>query len=191
MTSAERIWTIGHSTHDLESFVALLAMHDIAAIADVRRFPGSRRHPHFASDALRESLAERGRGYHWFPSLGGRRSGTGDTGTDSAWTHPAFRAYAEHIHTPEFAEGVHALLDLAALRRTAILCSEAVWWRCHRRLISDVLVVRGLEVLHIFPDGRAEPHRIRPPARLLNGALTYAPEGQDRPDPADQTAVDS
>jgi uncharacterized protein (DUF488 family) len=166
------IWTIGHSTRSLDHFVAALAAHDIELVADVRRFPGSRRLPQFASETLERSLATHGIAYRWFPSLGGRRRPAPDS-PNVAWRHAAFRAYADHLATEEFADGLFELLMLAHGLRTAVMCAEVLWWRCHRRLIADVLVSLGAPVVHIRDERIAEPHRLAPPARVVAGRLDY------------------
>jgi uncharacterized protein (DUF488 family) len=167
------IWTVGHSVRPLDEFLAVLAAYDIELVADVRRFPGSRRLPQYAAPALEASLAEHGIGYCWLPTLGGRRRPNPDSPND-AWRHPAFRGYADHVASEEFAEGLFELLMLAGGLRTAIMCAEVLWWRCHRRLIADVLVSLGAEVMHIRDARIAEPHRLAPPARVVRGRLTYA-----------------
>lgn len=166
------IWTVGHSTRNIDEFLAVLAAYRIELVADVRRFPGSRRLPHFATDALEESLASNGIAYRWLPNLGGRRR-PDPASRNLAWRHPAFRAYADHIATDEFAEGLFELTLLAGGLRTAIMCSEVLWWRCHRRLIADVLTSLDVAVVHIRDEHTAEPHRLTAPARLVRGRLTY------------------
>jgi uncharacterized protein (DUF488 family) len=166
------VYTVGHSTRSIEELLALLERHDVELLADVRRFPGSRRLPQFASEALAASLATRGIAYRWLPDLGGRRRPDPDS-PNVGWRHPAFRAYADYLATEPFAEGLFELLMLAGGLRTAIMCAEVLWWRCHRRLISDVLVSLGIEVLHIGAGPSAEPHRLSAPARLVRGALRY------------------
>jgi len=167
------IWTVGHSVRPLDEFLATLAAYDIELVVDVRRFPGSRRLPQYASAALEASLAERGIAYWWLPALGGRRRPDPDSPND-AWRHPAFRGYADYVASEEFAEGLFELLMMAEGLRTVIMCAEALWWRCHRRIISDVLVSIGAEVVHIRDARTAEPHRLAPPARVVRGRLTYA-----------------
>lgn len=167
------IWTIGHSTRTLREFLGLLADYRIEAIADVRRFPGSRRYPHFASDALAETLPAHGIAYQWMPKLGGRRK-VRPGSTNTAWRNASFQGYADYTDTPEFAEGLAELLKLAATKRTALMCAEAVWWRCHRSLIADVLKLRGIEVIHILDATHSTVHPYTSPARILDGRLTYA-----------------
>lgn len=145
------------------------------AIADVRRFPGSKRYPHFSEAALRASLEARGFGYTWLPLLGGRRRPVPDS-PNAGWRNEGFRGYADHIATDEFARGLQELENVAARRRTAIMCAEAVWWRCHRSLISDVLKSTGWQVIHILGPTQTKEHPYTPPARILNGRLTYPAE---------------
>jgi uncharacterized protein (DUF488 family) len=169
------IWTIGHSNRSAEEFIAVLHAHRIEAIADVRRFPGSRRHPHFGGAALAATLDLRGIDYAWLDKLGGRRRG--ETGPhQAAWRNPSFRAYAGYTWTEDFATGLEELLHLACARRTAIMCSEVLWWRCHRALVSDVLRFTGCEVIHIADDKPGKPHPYTAPAQVIEGELVY-PEG--------------
>jgi uncharacterized protein (DUF488 family) len=155
--------------------VALLRAHAIDAIADVRRFPGSRRHPHFARERLDPFLRANGIEYHWMPDLGGRRAPRKDS-PNTGWRVDAFRGYADYMATTQFRDAFRALQALANGRRTAILCAEALWWRCHRRLISDALLASGAAVLHIQGTDKAPSHALIPPAHLHHGKLSYAAE---------------
>jgi len=166
------VWTIGHSTRTSAELRDVLHAHGIELVVDVRRFPGSRRLPHFARPALEPDLLSAGISYCWLPTLGGRRSPRPDSVNDG-WRHPAFRGYADYLMTEEFADGLIELLTLAYGLRTAIMCAELLWWRCHRRLIADVLTTLGIAVIHIRDATMAEPHRLTPPARLVAGALSY------------------
>ncbi len=166
------VWTIGHSTRTADEFRAVLDAYSIELVADVRRFPGSRRLPQFARPELEADLRANGVLYQWLPSLGGRRSPLPDSENDG-WRHPAFRGYADHLATEEFAGGLDELLTLAHGLRTAVMCAEVLWWRCHRRLIADVLTTLGLSVIHIRDAAVAEPHRLAAPAHLVNGTLSY------------------
>ncbi|MGB5938942.1 MAG: DUF488 domain-containing protein, partial [Rhodanobacter sp.] len=166
--------TIGHSTRTLEEFLGLLVEYRIEAIADVRRFPGSRRHPHFASDALAATLPAHGIAYRWMPRLGGRRKVQPDS-PNTAWRNASFQGYADYTATAEFAEGLTELLALAASQRTALMCAEAVWWRCHRSIIADVLKLRGVEVIHLIDATHTTVHPYTSPARIVDGKLSYAP----------------
>lgn len=168
----ETIWTIGHSTRSLQEFLDLLAAYRIETVADVRRFPGSHRHPHFARDALAQTLPASGITYVWLPKLGGRRRAQPDS-PNTGWRNASFRGYADHLSSSEFAEGLAELLALAALRRTTLMCSEVLWWRCHRSLIADVLRQRGIEVIHITDAGHSTVHPYTSPARIVNGQLSY------------------
>jgi uncharacterized protein (DUF488 family) len=153
------ILTIGHSTHEAGRFVDLLNAHRVEVLADVRRFPGSRRHPQFNAGTLAVTLADSGIGYEQLgDALGGRRRARPDS-PHTIWRVEAFRGYADHMDSEEFASGLERLERLARERRTAIMCAEGDWRRCHRRLISDALAVRGWRVLHIRPDGLVEEHQ--------------------------------
>lgn len=167
------IFTIGHSNVTADELFARLAAHGVAQLADVRAHPGSRRHPQFGREALAAACTERGLAYRWMPELGGRRHGRGDASVHHAWQVPAFRAYADHADTPEFATALHALESYARLAPTAFLCAEALWWQCHRRLISDHLLVRGWDVRHVLPSHAAEPHHLPDFARVDGGRLVY------------------
>ena len=171
------LWSIGHSTHALEEFVALLGSHGVEVVADIRTVPKSRRHPHFHADALTTSLPEHGLAYRHLPQLGGLRSPRGESLNDG-WRNRSFRAYADHALTADFADGLAALRETARAGRTAMMCAEAVWWRCHRRLVADRLVGDGDVVLHIMPDGRITPHVLTPFARRnADGTITYPAVG--------------
>jgi uncharacterized protein (DUF488 family) len=177
------IYTIGHSTRELAEFLALLAAHRVTQVVDVRRYPASRRHPQFARDALAMVLDETGIRYHHEPALGGRRAARRDS-ANTAWRSAGFRGYADYMETPDFEAAVARLRDLARARPTAILCAEAVPWRCHRQLIADALVARGEEVSHILGAARAEPHRLSAHAQALPGGRLRYPAG-----PPDQIAL--
>ncbi len=170
---APTIWTIGHSTRSIEEFLELLAAAGIEAVADVRRYPGSRRWPHFARESLAETLASCGITYLWLPELGGRRTPLADS-PNTAWRSVSFRGYADYMATEPFALGLDRLVNLAAGLRTSIMCAEAVWWRCHRGLIADVLRLLGFEVVHILGPGSMSPHPYTAAARLVRGRLTYS-----------------
>jgi len=173
------LYTLGHSSRSWPAFLALLREHGIEAVADIRRFPSSRRHPHFGAEALRAGLEGAGIRYRHFPELGGRRSprpGSPHTG----WTTPGFQAYADHMASACFRDAVADLLRWAGGRRTAVMCAEAHWWRCHRRLLADFLVVRGLQVIHLR-EGRADPHRLTPFLRVEGERLYY--DGPPAPAP--------
>jgi uncharacterized protein (DUF488 family) len=172
MTSARTVWTIGHSSRSLPELVATLAPYGIEAIADVRRFPGSRRHPQFSQPALPDALQAQGLDYVWLPSLGGRRRPAPDS-INVAWRNESFRGYADHLASDEFAAGLDELVNLACGLRTAMMCSELLWWRCHRSLIADVLTVLGFEVIHILAENESARHPMTPPARIIHGKLVY------------------
>jgi uncharacterized protein (DUF488 family) len=166
------VYTLGHSTRTLEALTALLAEHAIRGVADVRRFPASRRHPHFAREALERTLPAAGIRYDWVPALGGRRPTRPDS-PHVAWREASFRGYADHMDTPEFREGLAALLTLGAERPTAIMCAEAVPWRCHRQLIADALVARGVAVLHVIDEKTARSHTLSRLARVDGDHIVY------------------
>ncbi|HYO76443.1 MAG TPA: DUF488 domain-containing protein [Thermoanaerobaculia bacterium] len=167
-----RIYTIGHSTRTLEEFVSLLREHGVARLADIRRYPGSRRYPHFSGESLEQTLPQHGIGYAHFDVLGGRRKPAKDS-RNAAWENEQFRGYADHMATPEFQRGVDALLQSDAA--TAVMCAEAVPWRCHRNLLADELVRREIEVLHIVSPGKSQPHVLSRMARIEDGLVIYPP----------------
>ena len=169
---ARRAFTIGHSTHAFEAFCALLEGHGVRDVADVRRFPGSRRNPHFAREALAAGLAERGIGYTHLDALGGRRS-VAVGSNNGGWENAAFQGYADHMATATFAAGLAELEALAGAAPTAVMCAEALWWQCHRRLVADALVARGWAVDHIGPDGELAVHELTPFAVVDAGRVTY------------------
>jgi uncharacterized protein (DUF488 family) len=173
---ADVIWTIGHSTRELDEFLGLLAESGVRRLADVRRTPGSKRFPHFNSDELESSLADSGVGYRHYPALGGRRSQRAAGSPNTAWRVEAFNAFADFMATPDFACALEDLMDLARDRPTALMCSEAVPWRCHRRLIGDALTVRGWLVQDIIGARKVEPHRLTPFARVEGETITYPAE---------------
>jgi len=178
MADVATVWTIGHSTRGWDAFLALLAGYGIEAVADVRRFPGSRRYPWFAGETMASTLPAAGYDYLWLPQLGGRRRALPGS-PNGAWRNAAFQGYADHLDSAEFADGLARLLELAARRRTALMCAEAVWWRCHRRLIADVLTTRGIEVRHILDATHLQVHELTGSARLVDGRLVYPPPQDD------------
>ncbi len=169
------IWTIGHSTHSFEEFLGMLHAFDIEVIADIRNYPGSRRYPHFNKDQLEVSLPENNIQYTHLKDLGGRRKADPDS-KNTAWRHSAFRGYADYMETSSFEQGLTQLLGIALKHRTAYMCSEAVWWRCHRAMISDYLKVQGWKVMHILNAKKEEEHPYTSPARIVNGKLNYEKE---------------
>jgi uncharacterized protein (DUF488 family) len=172
-THAQPIFTIGHSTHPIEGFLALLNQHQIAILADVRSFPSSRRWPQFNQAELERSVTNAGIEYLWFKQLGGRRHGVTPDSPHTAWEHPAFRSYADYADGADFAEGIERLTGLAECRRTAYMCSEGLWWRCHRRIISDHLLLLRWAVMHIMPDGKLVEHALPQFARVVDDRLIY------------------
>jgi uncharacterized protein (DUF488 family) len=170
----KQIWTIGHSTRSIDDVITALQADQIKLVADVRLLPGSRRHPQFNKEALAGSLGKCRIRYEHFPELGGRRKPKPDS-RNTAWRNEAFRGYADYMETNEFRDGIDRLLDLAEeIGRTSIMCAEALWWRCHRSLISDLLKARGIEVIHIIDARKTQPHPFTSAARLINGELSYS-----------------
>lgn len=167
------IWTIGHSSRTLEEFTDLLKEYQIGLLVDVRRYPGSRKFPHFSKDALAESLPTEGFEYVHIESLGGRRKVDPDSKND-AWRLASFRGYADYMETDEFKEGLKKLKSLATKKRVAFMCSEAVWWSCHRSLVSDALKADGWTVLHIMGLNNAPEHPYTAPAKIVDGELNYS-----------------
>jgi len=169
-----RILTIGHSNHPFERFFELLQRHSIEQLADIRRFPGSRKHPHFNREALQEALARHGIAYRWIEALGGRRKATTtETPDNLAWRNASFRNYADYMQTEEFQAGIQTLIQEASARPTAMMCAEGLWWQCHRRIVSDYLAAQGVTVEHIMPDGQLKPHVLTPGAVVADGRVTY------------------
>ena len=168
------IWTIGHSTRPLPSFLNMLAHYQLEAVADVRRFPGSRRYPQYKEATVRATLAEHGIAYLWLSSLGGRRRPLPNS-PNTAWRNTAFRGYADHLSSSEFSKDLDELLELSGFLRTTIMCAEALWWRCHRALIADVLSVRGINIIHILDEEHSVVHPYTSPARVIKGKLSYVP----------------
>ncbi|HEX6915611.1 MAG TPA: DUF488 domain-containing protein [Chitinophagaceae bacterium] len=166
------VYTIGHSNRSIETFIAMLQSFSVQMVVDVRRFPGSAKWPQFNQAELEASLAAKGMSYVHIAALGGRRKPAKDS-PNTAWRHPAFRAYADYMETQEFRDAVAKLEQLARETITVYMCSEAVWWSCHRSMISDYLKVKGWKVMHIMAEGKASEHPSRPPARVVNGELTY------------------
>ncbi len=169
---AGSIFTIGHSTRSMEEFLLMLQSFDIQLLADIRSYPGSRRYPYFNKEAMKLSLKDAGIGYIHFPELGGRRRPRPDS-VNTAWRNEAFRGYADYMETAEFRKAIARLDELAQTQKTAYMCSEAVWWRCHRSLVSDYLKTKGWQVLHIQSEGKAAAHPFTAAARLEQGNLFY------------------
>jgi uncharacterized protein (DUF488 family) len=168
-----QIWTIGHSTRSIEDFLSALQANQIKLIADVRAQPGSKRYPQFNKENLAASLSAHGIAYEHFSELGGRRKPDPNS-KNTAWRNASFRGYADYMELEEFRTGMNRLVNLASeVGPTAIMCAEAVWWRCHRALISDFLKVRGIEVMHIVNANKTEPHSFTSAARIVNGELFY------------------
>jgi uncharacterized protein (DUF488 family) len=170
------VLTIGHSNHPLNRFLALLAQHQIEALVDIRRFPGSRKHPHFNRDNLAAAVPKAGVEYHWLEALGGRRHKQRGESPNRGLENQGFRNYADYMLTDEFREGVEKLLEVARQKRTAILCAEGLFWQCHRRLVSDFLAANGVTVQHIMPTGELRQHTLTSGAVIECGRVTYPGE---------------
>ena len=170
--SSLTIFTIGHSTHSLEEFVAMLKAHDIARLVDVRTIPKSRRMPHFNSESLDSELPARGIDYAHLKALGGLRHAKKDS-VNTGWRNDSFRGYADYMATAEFQQGIERLLELARAKRTAIMCAEAVPWRCHRSLIGDALLVRGVHVEDILSATSSREHELTAFAKVHGLEITY------------------
>ncbi|MCE9629359.1 MAG: DUF488 domain-containing protein [Planctomycetia bacterium] len=170
--------TIGHSDRTIDEFLGILAQHRVEFLADVRKMPRSRKYPQFNNDALASSLAAAGIGYEHFPGLGGLRPRLPDS-PNAGWRNASFRAYADYMLTAEFEASLDALLALARQALTVIMCAEAVPWRCHRSLIADALLVRGVAVNDIYGAARARPHELTSFAHVVGTRITYPPMAED------------
>jgi len=166
------LWTVGHSTLSIEEFLKRLASFQIKTLADVRSFPGSRRYPQFNKENLRNAVAAAGIDYLHLPELGGRRKAKPDS-LNMTWLNESFRGYADYMETHAFRGGIERLMKLATERRTAIMCAEAVWWRCHRSLIADYLKAAGVMVTHILGEGKSAEHPYTSAAQIVKGKLSY------------------
>ncbi|MFE2463200.1 DUF488 family protein [Streptomyces sp. NPDC059402] len=176
-----RVYTIGHSTRGFDEVLEMLRCHDITCLVDVRSYPSSRKHPQWNQSAVVKSLPP-DIGYRWIPQLGGRRhTPKGVPSENGAWRVKAFRDYADYMASDAFAEGLRELIRLARQERPSIMCSEAVPWRCHRRLITDALLVAGVEVVHIMSRTAAKPAALNDHARVRDGHLTYPPPDLEVP----------
>jgi len=173
----KQLFTIGHSNQPLDQFLALLGRHRIQALADIRRFPSSKKFPHFNQANLDEALKEAGIEYHWFETLGGRRHRPKNhSSVNMGLQNEGFRNYADYMLTDDFQEGIEKLLKIAGRKRTALMCAEALFWRCHRRLVSDFLVANGKAVQHIMPAGEIRAHMLTDGAVAERGKVTYPGE---------------
>lgn len=166
------IYTIGHSTRAIEEFIAILKAFHIEMVVDVRTIAKSRHNPQFGEEALRESLTQQGIGYQRLEALGGLRHTTA-VSINTAWRNKSFRGYADYMQTPQFAAGIQELLEIAKKARTVIMCAEALPWRCHRSLIGDALLVRGIQVEDIMSEKSSKPHRLTPWAQVDGETITY------------------
>lgn len=172
---SKTVWTIGHSTHSLDELVAMLHSFNIETVVDIRSYPRSRKFPQFNKEALELSLPKNNIEYIHLKKLGGRRKVNPES-KNTTWRHAAFRGYADYMESESFAEGIKELIVIALEKRTAYMCSEAVWWRCHRSMVSDYLKAHGWDVQHIMGVNKASEHPYTQPARIVAGELTYLPE---------------
>ncbi|MEO5500261.1 MAG: DUF488 domain-containing protein [Ginsengibacter sp.] len=172
MESVKTIWTIGHSTRPFEELIEMLRSFKIEIVADVRSFPGSRKFPQYNKEILEKTFPENDIEYIHIKNLGGRRKVNPDS-KNIAWRHPAFRSYADYMETEDFGKGITELKEIAIQKRLAYMCSEAVWWRCHRSMISDYLKAEGWKVMHIMAIGKETEHPYTAPAKIVDGCLTY------------------
>ncbi len=172
-TGSLTVWTVGHSTRTIEEFIDILRQHRIEILVDVRHFPGSRRFPHFGKIALHDALVAAGIRYEHLVELGGRRPVRPDS-RNVAWRNASFRGYADYTETQPFRDGVARLLEIARAGRTAFMCSEALWWRCHRSIIADYLRATGVEVFHILGARKVQAHPYTAAAQMVDGHLSYA-----------------
>jgi uncharacterized protein (DUF488 family) len=175
MMKEKVIYTIGHSTHTLEEFIAMLKSFNIELLADIRSFPGSRKFPHFNKENLPASLAENNIEYIHLKNLGGRRKVNPES-CNTGWRVAAFRGYADYMETESFKKAIKELEQIASEKRAAYMCAEAVWWRCHRSLVSDYLKHNGWTVLHIMGVNKSTEHPYTAPAKIMNGKLNYSKE---------------
>jgi uncharacterized protein (DUF488 family) len=166
------VWTIGHSTQNLEDFIHMLTSCRVVCIADIRSLPGSRRYPQFNRENLEVTLPQCGFRYVHIPGLGGRRKVQQDS-KNTAWHLDAFRGYADYMETPEFKSAIDDLQNIAIEQRTAYMCAESLWWRCHRSLVSDYLKWQGWKVLHIMGIAKTTEHTYTQPAKIIEGKLNY------------------
>lgn len=174
------IFTIGHSTHPIEEFIAMLKAHGIKTLADIRTIPRSRHNPQFAQDALAPALTAQGIDYHYLKGLGGLRHARADS-PNRGWRNASFRGYADYMQTAPFRENLDELIALGKKGHVAIMCAEAVPWRCHRSLVADALTVRHVPVTHIMSASKSSPHKLTPFARVKGETILYPPETGELP----------
>ena len=173
--STHTVYTIGHSTHSSAEFLEMLQSVGIKTLADIRRLPGSRKYPQFDQENLKKTLEASGIHYIHLSDLGGRRKAKKDS-KNNRWNNSSFRGYADYMETEEFEDAIVKLEQLALEQPTAYMCSEAVWWRCHRSLVSDYLKAKGWTVFHIMATGKVREHTYTAPARIVDGRLSYSDE---------------
>jgi uncharacterized protein (DUF488 family) len=171
--SSLQLFTIGHSTRTIEQLIGVLTQYKVGILVDIRSYPGSRRNPQFGSDAITQELSKHGFRYLWLPILGGRRKGLGDDSKNKCWKNQSFRNYADYMETATFRQGIDELIQLSSSGTVAIMCAEAVYWRCHRSMVADFLKSLDVQVTHIFDEKKAQVHEYTRCAKIIDGHLTY------------------
>jgi len=171
--SSLQLFTIGHSTRTIERLIGVLAAYRVEMVADIRSYPRSYRNPQFSSDAIEQELSKHGIRYLWLPKLGGRRKGLGEDSKNKCWKNQSFRNYADYMETATFRQGIDELIQLSAGSTVAIMCAEALYWRCHRSMVADFLKSLDVQVTHIFDEKKAQVHEYSQCTKIINGRLTY------------------
>jgi uncharacterized protein (DUF488 family) len=171
--SSLQLFTIGHSTRTIEHLIRLLIAYRVEILVDIRSYPTSHRNPQFNSDAMKRQLSEHEILYLWLPKLGGRRKGIGEDSKNKCWKNQSFRNYADYMETAPFREGIDELIQLSTMGTVAIMCAEALYWRCHRSMVADFLKSLNIRVTHIFDEKKAQVHEYSQCAKIINGLLTY------------------
>ncbi len=171
--SSLQLFTIGHSTRTIERLIGVLAAYRVEMVADIRSYPRSHRNPQFSSDAIKQELSKHGIRYLWLPKLGGRRKGLGEDSKNKCWKNQSFRNYADYMETATFRQGIDELIQLSAGSTVAIMCAEALYWRCHRSMVADFLKSLDVQVTHIFDEKKAQVHEYSQCTKIINGRLTY------------------
>lgn len=171
--SSLQLFTIGHSTRTIEQLIGVLTAYRVEILVDIRSYPRSQRNPQFSSDAIKQELSKHGIRYLWLPKLGGRRKGLGEDSKNKCWKNQSFRNYADYMETATFRQGIDELIQLSARGTVAIMCAEALYWRCHRSMVADFLKSLNIQVTHVFDEKKAQGHEYSQCAKIINGLLTY------------------
>ena len=171
--SALQLFTLGHSTRTIERLIRVVTAYNIEILVDIRRYPKSHRNPQFSSNTIKQELSKNRIQYLWLPELGGRRKGLGESSKNKCWKNQSFRNYADYMETESFRKGIDELLKLSAEGTVAIMCAEALYWRCHRSMIADFLKSLNVQVTHIFDEKKAHVHEYTQCAKIIDGYLTY------------------